>query len=159
MTPRVWRAGIEEAETVAGLLVEFRDWTGTDWPSANAFLATVERLMEDPRSTEFVLGAPHDDAPPSGVCQLRYRLSVWAAADDCWLEDLYVRESARRAGLGAALVDAALARAEERGCRRVELDASEGNPPAMALYESFGFTSQKLAGGRDIFLQKWLSRG
>jgi ribosomal protein S18 acetylase RimI-like enzyme len=157
VTPRVWRAGIEEAETVAGLLVEFRDWMEKEWPSANAFHASVERLMENPRSTEFLLGAPHDDAPPSGVCQLRFRFSAWTASDDCWVEDLWVREDARRSGLGSALMQAGLERAAERGCRRVELDASEGNPPAIALYEKLGFTTGKLT-GRDVFLQKWLER-
>ena len=35
-----------------------------------------------------------------GVAQIRFRWSVWKTAEDCWLEDLYVRESARRAGSG-----------------------------------------------------------
>jgi GNAT superfamily N-acetyltransferase len=156
VTPRVWRAGPEEAETVSRLLVEFRDWQGREWPSANAFHAAVEKLMDDPRGAEFLLGTPHDDAPPSGVCQLRFRFSVWTASDDCWLEDLWVREPARRSGLGRALVQAAVSRAEERGCRRVELDASEGNPAAMALYGSLGFSAEKSPGGRELFLQKWL---
>lgn len=75
MTPRVWLAEPDEAETVAGLLVSFRNHYGRDRPSDNAFLATVERLADD-HATEFLLGAAHDDAPPTGVCQLRYRLSV-----------------------------------------------------------------------------------
>lgn len=159
MTPRVWRAGLDDAETVAALLVEFRDWIGHDWPSANAFHASVERLMEDPRSTEFLLAAAHDDAPPTGVCQLRFRFSAWTASDDCWVEDVWVREESRRAGVGTGLMTAAIERAAERGCRRVELDASEGNPPAMALYERLGFATGKLKGGRDVYLQKWLDRG
>src|SRR5437016_3099608 len=89
--PIVWRAEPHEAEMVAQLLVEFRDWAGSDWPSANAFLASVERLI-DRQDTEFLLASPDGDSPPSGVCQLRYRFSVWTAADDCWLEDLFVRD-------------------------------------------------------------------
>jgi ribosomal protein S18 acetylase RimI-like enzyme len=154
--PRVWLAAPEEAETVAGLLVEFRDFYGRDWPSDNAFLATVERLIEDPRATEFLLAAPHDDAPPSGVAQLRYRLSVWTATDDCWLEDLWVRADARRAGVGRALVEAACARAVQRGCRRIELDVSEANAPALSLYQSLGFATGKLPGARDLFMQRRL---
>ena len=37
------------------------------------------------------------------------------------------------AGLSAALVEAALRRARDRGCGRVELDVNEGNAPAAAL--------------------------
>src|SRR5207244_4063835 len=123
MTPRAWRAEPDEAETVARLLVAFRDDQGRDWPSANAFLAGVERLIEDP-ATEFLLAALHDDAAPGGVCALRYRHGLWLAAPDCWLEDLYVRPDDRRAGVAVALVELALGQARERGCRRIELDVS-----------------------------------
>jgi GNAT superfamily N-acetyltransferase len=149
--PRAWLATIDEAEAVADLLVRFRDHMGKDWPSANAFLAGVERLMEDP-STEYLLAAPHDDAPPAGVCQLRYRYGLWYAGTDCWLEDLYVSEHARGAGLGAALVEAALARARARECRRVELDVSDANAAALALYARFGFATGKEPGTTDVFM-------
>ncbi len=152
-TARAWRAEPSEAETVAALLVEFRDWHGRDWPSANAFLASVERLIEQ-ASVEFLLATPDDDSPPCGVCQLRYRHSVWTAADDCWLEDLFVREAARGRGVGEALVRDALRRAGERGCRRVELDVNEANAPALALYERMGFAvSRKPPGGRDVLMR------
>jgi GNAT superfamily N-acetyltransferase len=151
--PVVWRAKPDEAPTVARLLVEFRDWCGSDWPSANAFLASVERLIEQP-DTEFLLGAADGDSPPSGVCQLRYRFSVWMAAEDCWLEDLYVAEAARRRGVGRALVAAAIRGAHDRGCRRIELDANEGNTQAATLYESLGFSAKSKRGDeadRDLF--------
>lgn len=152
--PVVWRAEPHEAVTVARLMVEFRDWTGRDWPSANAFLASVERLIER-SDTEFLLGARDGDAPPAGVCQLRFRPSIWMAADDCWLEDLYVATAARRRGLGRALVAAAVERARERGARRIELDTSEANVRAVALYESFGFSASSKGTGaesRDLLI-------
>ena len=83
---RAWVAQADDAETVAALLVEFRDHNGRDWPSDNAFLASVERLVED-RDTEFLLASPDDDSAPAGVLQLRFRFSVWRAAPDAWLED------------------------------------------------------------------------
>lgn len=161
MTPRVWVAEPDDAETVATLMVEFRDHNGLEWPSANSFLASVERLVERP-DADLLLGAPHDDAAPAGVCQLRYRHSIWMAADDCWLEDLYVRPAARRHGLGAALVQAALARARARGCRRVELDTNEANHAALALYHRAGFSerSKRPEGeARQLFLGVRLDGG
>jgi GNAT superfamily N-acetyltransferase len=153
MPPRAWVAEFDEAETVARLLVAFRDHNGSSWPSENSFLASVEKLMED-RSTEFLLGARDDDSPPGGVCQLRYRHSVWMATEDCWLEDLYVEEPARGHGLGGALVELALQRARERGCRRVELDTSETNENALRLYERHGFSARSKGDGgdRSLFL-------
>ena len=152
MSARAWVAGPEEAETVAALLVAFRDHMGVDWPSENAFLASVERLMEDV-DTDFLLGAPDADSPPAGVLQLRFRFSVWKAAPDAWIEDVYVADGARRAGVGEALVTRAIERAAEHGARRVELDCNEDNAAALALYERHGFsTRSKRSEGRDLFL-------
>lgn len=153
MTATAWLADPSEAETVARLLVEFRDHYGRDWPSENSILASVERLVES-RDTEFLLGCPHEDAPPGAVCQLRFRHSVWMAAPDCWMEDLYVTPPARRRGLAATVVDLALDRARERGCRRVELDVTEDNRAALDLYRRAGFTefSKTRPPVRDLFL-------
>jgi ribosomal protein S18 acetylase RimI-like enzyme len=146
----VWRAEPHEAEIVARLLVGFRNHNGHDWPSDNAMLATVERLIEQ-HDVDFLLACADADSPPVAVCQLRYRLSVWTAALDCWLEDLYVEERARRSGCGAALVEAAIAQARDRGCRRIELDTNETNTAALALYHRFGF-SEHSKGDRSLFL-------
>ena len=153
MPSRAWVAEFDEAETVARMLVAFRDHNGSDWPSENSFLASVEKLMDD-RFADFLLGSPDDDSPPGGVCQLRFRYSVWTATEDCWLEDLYVTEEARGRGVGGALIERAIARARDRGCRRVELDTNENNDDALRLYERHGFsaTAKQDGEGRTLFL-------
>ena len=141
---------------MAGLLVEFRDHMEHDWPSANAFLASVERLFEDP-DTEFLLAAPDDDSPPAGVLQLRFRFSVWTAAPDAWIEDVFVRADARRTGVGEALVKLAIEHAAARGAKRIELDTNEDNTAALALYERNGFSARAKGGtGRDLYLGRAL---
>jgi GNAT superfamily N-acetyltransferase len=150
--PRVWVAEFDEAEVVADLMIAFRDHMGDHGPSDNAMLAGVECLMEGVEA-EFLLASPDEDSPPAGVAQIRFRFSVWESSPDCWLEDLYVRADARRKGVGAALVAAAIDRAGERGARRIELDTNEENAEALALYERFGFSaSSKSGSGRDLFL-------
>jgi ribosomal protein S18 acetylase RimI-like enzyme len=156
-TAHIWRAEPHEAEQVAALLVAFRDHIGHDWPSENSFLASVERLIEDP-ATEYLLAAAQPGDPASGVVQLRFRWSVWRASEDCLLEDLYVAPEARRSGLGRALLQAAIERARARGSRRIELDTAERNEPAVALYHSFGFDDGAYEGGRALFLRLWLDR-
>jgi GNAT superfamily N-acetyltransferase len=154
--PHAWIAEAHEAEAVADLLVEFRDHLGSDWPSQNAFLAGVERLMDD-RDTDFVLGAAHPGAPPSGVVQLRFRFGIWRAGGDCLVEDVYVSEAARGTGLGRAMMERATTRALERACRRMELDTNETNAAAIALYESLGFTNCTAAyDGRDLYFRRHL---
>ena len=144
-----------DAGEVARLLGAFRDWMEEREPTDESIAASVERLIADP-ATEFLLGAVEAGAPPAGVCQLRYRHSVWTATPDCWLEDLFVDAPARRHGLGRALVLAAIERAHARGARRIELDTNAENHGAIALYESLGFSSSsKVHGslrGQDLFM-------
>ena len=154
----VWPAEPHEAESVARLMVEFRDHLDVEWPSENAFLAGVERLIEQPDAA-FLLAAPNEDAPPSGVAQVRFRYGLWWAAEDCLLEDLFVRGGVRGQGVGRALVEGVVALATERGCRRIELDVNEANAAALALYESFGFSAQDdRYGGRNLLMRLHLER-
>jgi ribosomal protein S18 acetylase RimI-like enzyme len=144
---RVWRASAEEADAVAGLMAGFRDHLDKADPPDDEVRASVERILAEP-SSEFLLAAV--DGDPLGVCQLRYRWSVWTSAEDCWLEDLYVVPEARRSGLGRALVDAALDSARERGCVRIELDVDEDNDPALGLYAAAGFSLESKGRGRTL---------
>lgn len=155
MAPRAWKAGPHEAETVARLLIGFRDHMGYTWPSDNAFLAGVENIIED-RNSEYVLAAVDDDSPPSGVAQLRFRQGIWRAGGDCLVEDVFVDERARGHGVGRALLEKATERALERGCRRMELDVNEDNAAAIALYTSFGFTAGQ---PRDLYMRRHLDAG
>ena len=151
MSARAWQARRDEAEAVARLVVGFRDHMGKDWPSENAMLAGVERLMED-RDTVYLLASPDDDSPPGGYAQLRFRHSLWTAAPDCWVEDVFVAPEARRRGVADALVALALDVARERGARRAELDTSEDNEAARALYARHGFVGDSKGGTQDLFL-------
>ena len=148
---RVWRADAAEAGTVARLIAEFGEWWGKHAVGEQEVRANVERIMAG-GDGEYLLGAVDDTAAPAGVCQLRFRWSVWKSAEDCWLEDLYVREEARRAGLGRALVEGALERARERGCKRIELDVNEDNTAARALYVACGFRTEPKPPGRTLFI-------
>jgi GNAT superfamily N-acetyltransferase len=150
-------ADARDAEEVARLLVGFRDHLELSWPSANSFLAGVERLMDD-RDTDYVLGSV--GGVNHGVVQLRYRYGLWRAGGDCLVEDVFVEEAARGAGLGRAMMAFAMERARERGCRRMELDTNERNTAAVALYESLGFRSDANPyGARDLYLRVHLDDG
>ena len=148
---RIWQAGAGDAEAVARLIAEFGEWWGQHPVGAGEVQPSVERIMAG-TDGEFLLGAADDSSEPAGICQVRFRWSVWKSAEDCWLEDLYVQEDARRSGLGRALVEAAVERARERGCKRIELDVNEDNAPALALYEACGFLLEPKGPGRTLFI-------
>jgi ribosomal protein S18 acetylase RimI-like enzyme len=56
-----------------------------------------------------------------------------------WIEDVVVDESARGAGAGAALVAAALERADAAGARTVDLTSRPSREAANRLYQRLGF--------------------
>jgi GNAT superfamily N-acetyltransferase len=142
----------DDAADVARLMIAFRDWWPRDEPDDAAFEVGVRRVLADPNA-DFLLAGD----PPRGVCQLRYRYSIWTESDDCWLEDIFVEEDARGAGLGRELVEAAFERARERGCARMELDVNEANPGAVRLYESLGFEAwSDPPGGRNLLMRRRL---
>src|SRR3954454_23259113 len=142
--PQVRVAGEEDGDTVAGLMIAFRDWLGYSTPGDGEIGRVVDELLRDP-NTDYLVGSAGGE--PAGVCQLRYRLCVWTGADDCWLEDLFVRDEARGAGLGRALVQPAFARARPRNCRRIDLDVNEETPDAVTFYERMGFDLEPKAPG------------
>jgi GNAT superfamily N-acetyltransferase len=150
----VRRAGTGDLEAAATLIAEFRDWWGKSKPELPAIQATMGRLVEDP-DTEILL-AFDDQREPVGLCQLRYRLSVWTGADDCWLEDLFVTERARGGGHGRDLVETAIANAGARGCKRMELDVNEQNEDALRFYLSLGFDAEPKPPGRTLFISRRL---
>lgn len=143
-----------EQAIVARLLWEFGNWFSGSAPAEADIKASVERIMAS-GDGEYLLGAS-GDGEPQGVCQVRFRWSVWKSAEDAWLEDLYVREEARRTGLGRGLVEAALERARDRGARRIELDVQEDNEPALRLYEACGFSLRPKGDERTLFVARML---
>jgi GNAT superfamily N-acetyltransferase len=55
-----------------------------------------------------------------------------------WIEDLFVRPSHRRQGIGRALLVHIAGLARERNCAQVEWSALDWNEPALRFYEEIG---------------------
>jgi ribosomal protein S18 acetylase RimI-like enzyme len=155
MANHIWLADERDLDEVTALIAAFRDWWRKDVPADESIRTTVRNLLGDPM-TEYLLAAPAPGEAACGVCQLRYRLSVWTGAEDCWLEDLYVAGHARRSGIGRSLVVAALESARARGCRRVELDVNEENTAALEFYRALGFSTEPKPPGRTLFVARRL---
>jgi ribosomal protein S18 acetylase RimI-like enzyme len=72
-------------------------------------------------------------------------VGVWddpeTPADAATLVAMYVTPRARGAGVGERLVHAVLGEASARGRRRVVLEVTDGNEPAIRLYERMGFVA------------------
>ena len=64
---------------------------------------------------------------------------AWCVVDEAEIANVAVAPEARGRGVGAALLDAALAHAAGRGCLAAYLEVRESNAAARALYASRGF--------------------
>jgi GNAT superfamily N-acetyltransferase len=151
--PRV--AGPDDLERIVGLAATFRAWLALPGPSDAQMRARLPQLLGD-AANEILLA---DDASGTSVAylQIRFRPSLWYGPD-AEVEDLFVAESARAAGVGRRLFAFAIERARARGCRHIGLNTNERNRAAVALYESFGLDARRgrWAGGRQIWLDREL---
>lgn len=74
-----------------------------------------------------------------GFTQL-YPLFSSVSMQPVWLlNDLYVRQTARRSGVGEALMEKARHFAVETGVKGIELETGVENVQAQALYEKLGY--------------------
>ena len=76
---------------------------------------------------------------------------AWFMVDEAEIANLAVSDDARREGIGARLLDHALAVAKQRQARMVFLEVRESNAAARALYSSRGFL---VAGRRAKYYRK-----
>src|SRR5438477_3097494 len=117
-------AGAGDLETVRGLLREYGDSLDVDL----SFQDFDSELADPLGFYELVLLA-------EGGCVALRRLDE----NTCEMKRLYVRPSARGAGLGRRLAEAVIAAAQNRGYTRMLLDTLPTMNPAQTLYESLGF--------------------
>lgn len=73
-----------------------------------------------------------------GFALFFYSYSTWRAKKGVWLEDLYVRASHRKQGIGSQLFDAVLKLAEVQGAGRLEWPVLEWNTNAHEFYRTKG---------------------
>ncbi len=82
------------------------------------------------------------DGQPSGFALFFHNYSTFLGKPGIYLEDLFVRESVRGAGLGKALLARLAELALARGCGRLEWSVLNWNTPAIEFYERLGARAQ-----------------
>jgi GNAT superfamily N-acetyltransferase len=80
-----------------------------------------------------------------GVCQLIVFRHLQARGGRCAeIESVHVHPDRRGAGIGRVLMEAAIARARELGCYRVQLTSNQARPDAHRFYATLGFSPSHL---------------
>lgn len=76
---------------------------------------------------------------------------VYCTADEGEITNVAVSQSARRRGVGRALLETLIGALDDRGIFRVVLEVRASNEPAICLYEQQGFA---VVGTRKNFYEK-----
>ncbi len=120
-------------------------------------LATYEREPDAVEATEPMLAAAlfgpapvascsvavEDDGAVVGFALWYVTFSTWKGRPGLWLEDLFVRPSARGSGLGTALLQDLARVCVARGYPRFEWWVLDWNEPAIGFYRSLGAEPQQ----------------
>ncbi|MGY5799880.1 N-acetyltransferase family protein [Rhizobium sp. LEGMi12c] len=97
--------------------------------------ATWRRVF-DPASAIFMRVA-EVDGEVKGFTLCVTHEGTWTLAPDCYLEDLFVDESARGRGVGRALLDDLVALCKKNSWARLYWHTEEGNATARKLYDTY----------------------
>ena len=130
------RAGPEDAGLILGFI---RD------------LADYEKLLHEVTATEADIARDLFGPEPRVFCEIAavdgtdvgfalwfYSYSTFRGRHGVYLEDLFVRPSARGRGVGRALLQALARRCVREGLGRLEWSVLDWNAPAIAFYDSLG---------------------
>jgi ribosomal protein S18 acetylase RimI-like enzyme len=134
-------ADADDATAVARLLRRFNTEYDDVVPEQEELADRMRGLIEGGETAVLLVGDGPDGA--AGLAVLRFRQSIWAAGEECYLAELYVVPERRGGGLGRALLTAAIEHAMARGAAYMDLGTSEDDVAARALYESAGFINRE----------------
>ena len=102
--------------------------------------------MEEERLGEYLFGVRpmaevligEIDGAAQGFALFFHNFSTFEGCPGIWLEDLFVLPTARRSGLGTALLAHVARIAQARGCARMEWSVLDWNMMAIQFYRSLG---------------------
>ncbi|WP_349727747.1 GNAT family N-acetyltransferase [Peribacillus frigoritolerans] len=134
----IQKATLHELESLTELFDLYRVFyeQASDPGRAREFLS--ERLTNG----ESVVFMAYDEGNPIGFVQLYPSFSSVSMMRSWVLNDLFVKESARKKGFGEELLNAAIMFAREAGAKGVSLETGKDNVNAQRLYEKIGFVRE-----------------
>jgi GNAT superfamily N-acetyltransferase len=140
--PHVRLATLADLETVIAMLAD--DPMGltrerNESPLPQAYVDAFEAIDRDPNH-ELIVADVHGRVV--GVCQLSFLPNLtYTGGWRMQIEGVRVHADARHAGVGKAMMQWAIDRAQQRGCVLVQLTTDRSRPDAIRFYESMGFTA------------------
>lgn len=130
------RVDESNAGELISLICELADFEKLDPPGPEARERLRLHATSSPALFHAFLGYVNGEAV--GYITYYFTYSTFLAAPTLFLEDIFVRESVRRSGIGRELFRHCVREALSLGCGRMEWCALDWNVKAMAFYERQG---------------------
>lgn len=111
-------------------------------PDAAKQSAALQLIIDSPQTGHILLW--REGADIVGMVSLLYSISTACGGKAAWLEDLVIHPDRRGAGLGSALLQAAIALAQQQGCLRITLLTDRSNDAAIRFYQKHGFVQSAM---------------
>ena len=133
---KIIRANLNHLDVVANLFDQYRQFyeQEADFTGCRTY---IRQRMSNDESVIFI--AQTDSGTTIGFTQLYPSFCSVAMKKILYLYDLYVVPSARRTGVGSALMMVAKEYAQTYGADRLTLETATDNATAQALYESLDY--------------------
>jgi GNAT superfamily N-acetyltransferase len=129
-------ATIDDVPLILSFIKKLAQYEGL----AQEVVATEESLREtlfnSRKTAEVVIGDLQNK--PIGLVLFFHNYSTFLSRPGLYIEDLFIDESYRRRGFGAALLRYVARLAIERNCGRVEWSVLDWNKPAVDFYTRLG---------------------
>jgi diamine N-acetyltransferase len=138
----------DDLDAVHDLRRAFYHEDGSPWVEAPARLA-LSALLADPSAGQVWVAV--DGGVIVGYVVLVFGYSLEFHGRDAFVDELYLRSSHRRQGLGTAALRIVESACRESAVRALHLEVDTTNEAARALYRAWGFTEH----GRQL-MTKWL---
>lgn len=134
-TLTVRQATLSDLDALVPLFDAYRQFYGR----ASDVAAVRDFLLARCNHGESVLFIALEDGHPVGFTQLYPSFSSISLARTFVLNDLFIRENARRKGVASQLISAAVGFARTVGAVRISLSTATTNEFAQAVYQSTGW--------------------
>ncbi len=130
---RIRAARRDDYEAVTRLLEELGRPAVTPATEADC-RAVYEKQVFDPDCHHIVA---EDERGVLAFASLHFRPRLNHPTEEAWVPDLIVTESARRGGIGRALLEEIEQRARDRGCHMIQLESAYFRAEAHHMYRQF----------------------
>lgn len=137
-----------DCEFVAGLAGSLLEFGSPAWKDKHALAAGYRALLanavsaQEPRSAVFI--AESAGGEPLGFISLKV-IGTVGGGERGHVADLAVTETARRLGVGSALMQIGETWARERGLAMLSLDVWSSNERALNFYRQRGYETESLS--------------